>query len=105
MGRCAAAQRSAENLDAASAEPEILTGRHPRLRGNDEKKMNFERTTRRKPLSPNLTPLIDVLFILIIFFMLTTSFMRIESLELILPSVGGKAAKNNDVVHLFIYEN
>lgn len=62
----------------------------------------FERSTRRTFDNLNLTPLIDVLFILIIFFMLTTSFMKIESLELILPSAGGKASANKDVVHLFI---
>ena len=65
----------------------------------------FERSTRRTFDNLNLTPLIDVLFILIIFFMLTTSFMNIESLELILPSAGGKASTNKDVVHLFIYPN
>ncbi len=63
----------------------------------------FERSTRRTFDNLNLTPLIDVLFILIIFFMLTTSFMKIESLELILPSAGGKASASKDVVHLFIY--
>jgi biopolymer transport protein ExbD len=67
--------------------------------------MNFERTSRRKVLSLNLTPLIDVLFILIIFFMLTTSFMRIESLELVLPSVSGKAATKQEVVQIFVYAN
>lgn len=52
-----------------------------------------------------LTPLIDVVFILIIFFMLTTSFMKIESLELILPSKGGKASEKQEVVRLYLYEN
>lgn len=65
--------------------------------------IEFDRSTRRTFDNLNLTPLIDVLFILIIFFMLTTSFMRIESLELVLPSAGGKAASSKDVVHLFIY--
>lgn len=64
--------------------------------------MNFQRTPRRKLVFLNLTPLIDVLFILIIFFMLTTSFMRIESMELILPSASGKATAKQDMVHLFI---
>lgn len=66
--------------------------------------MEFERTTRRKMRALNLTPLIDVLFILIIFFMLTTSFMRIESMELILPSAqGAKAAGDKqEVVRLFV---
>lgn len=52
-----------------------------------------------------LTPLIDVTFILIIFFMLTTSFMRVESMELILPSAGGKAAEKQEVVRLYLYQN
>ena len=67
--------------------------------------MEFERTTRRTIRALPLTPLIDVMFILIIFFMLTTSFMRIESLELLLPSVAGKAAEKSEVMHLFIQAN
>lgn len=67
--------------------------------------IEFERTGRRKLDEINLTPLIDILFILIIFFMLTTSFMRIESMELILPSAAGKAAEKENVVHLFLYAN
>jgi biopolymer transport protein ExbD len=67
--------------------------------------MDIERNQRRSIISPNLVPLIDVLFILIIFFMLTTSFMRIESMELILPSAAGKAADKEEVVHLYIYTN
>jgi biopolymer transport protein ExbD len=64
--------------------------------------MEFERTGRRKIQNLMLTPLIDVMFILIIFFMLTSSFMRIESLELLLPSTSSKAATKSDVIHLFI---
>jgi biopolymer transport protein ExbD len=67
--------------------------------------MEFERTSRLKIAGLNLIPLIDVLFILIIFFMLTTSFMRIESMELVLPSAAGKAAAKDDVVHLYIAAN
>ena len=67
--------------------------------------MQFERTKRRGIVAMNLTPLIDVLFILIIFFMLTTSFMRIESMELILPSAAGKSVEKVDAVHVFIYPN
>lgn len=65
--------------------------------------MEFERTSRRM-LNLPLTPLIDVVFILIIFFMLTTSFMRIESLELMLPS-SGKVSGKKEVTHIFIKEN
>lgn len=71
----------------------------------EEGNMEFERVSRRKIANLNLTPLIDVLFILIIFFMLTTSFMKLESMELILPSAGGKAANKDDIVHLFIAAN
>ena len=68
--------------------------------------MNIERTPRKKMLALNLTPLIDILFILIIFFMLTTSFMRVESLELILPSAAGaKSAEKQEALHIFIYDN
>ena len=67
--------------------------------------MEFVRTSRRASKGLPLTALIDVMFILIIFFMLTTSFMRIESLELMLPSAGGKITKKQEVVHLFIHPN
>ncbi|MEK6745475.1 MAG: biopolymer transporter ExbD [Pseudomonadota bacterium] len=68
-----------------------------------ERNLEFGRTSRRV-LNLPLIPLIDVVFILIIFFMLTTSFMRIESLELMLPSVG-KAASKKEVTHIFVKEN
>lgn len=63
--------------------------------------MEFERSSRRLITLP-LTPLIDVMFILIIFFMLTSSFMKVESLELNLPSVSPKPTEKAEVVHLFI---
>ncbi len=44
-------------------------------------------STQRRPVRElPLTAMIDVVFILIFFFMLTTSFMRIESMELMLPA-------------------
>lgn len=65
--------------------------------------MEFERTTRRTMKSLPLVPMIDVMFILIIFFMLTTTFMKIESLELLLPSVSNKVAQQkDDTLRLFI---
>jgi biopolymer transport protein ExbD len=69
--------------------------------------MEFARTPRRRIRALNLTPLIDVLFILIIFFMLTTSFMRIESMELILPSATQKSAPaaTDGVVRLYLSPN
>src|SRR5689334_12358588 len=67
--------------------------------------IDFQRGRKRKFSELNLVPLIDVLMILIIFFMLTTSFMRVESLELILPTAAGKAAEKKDVVRLFVHAN
>ncbi len=64
--------------------------------------MDFERTRRPRIRSLPLVPMIDVMFILIIFFMLTTTFMKIESLELMLPTTATKSAEKNDVMHLFI---
>jgi biopolymer transport protein ExbD len=66
--------------------------------------MEFERSSRRLLTLP-LTALIDVVFILIIFFMLTSSFMRIESLELMLPSSTSKTAEKTDVLRLFVSTN
>lgn len=52
--------------------------------------MEFERSSR-KPREMDLTPLIDIVFQLVIFFMLTTTFVVSESMELSLPSLGGSA--------------
>ncbi|BCX81110.1 biopolymer transport protein ExbD [Methylomarinovum caldicuralii] len=46
--------------------------------------MNF-RTTRRERLELSLTPMIDVVFLLLIFFMVTTTFERQAQLKLELP--------------------
>ena len=46
--------------------------------------MNF-RTRRREELDLNLIPLIDVVFMLLIFFMLTTTFIHDRALKVDLP--------------------
>ena len=51
--------------------------------------MEFERTARTTR-ELNLTPLVDIILMLVIFFMLSTSFVVSESMELSLPD--GKAA-------------
>ena len=51
--------------------------------------MEFERTARTTR-ELNLTPLVDIILMLVIFFMLSTSFIVSESMELSLPD--GKAA-------------
>lgn len=54
--------------------------------------MDFERDSRRAR-EVNLTPLVDIILMLVIFFMLSTSFVESESMELSLPN--GKAAPVN----------
>jgi biopolymer transport protein ExbD len=46
--------------------------------------MQFE-GSRRSSHVPNLTPLIDIVFLLLIFFMLTSHFVREDSLDIELP--------------------
>jgi biopolymer transport protein ExbD len=46
--------------------------------------MQFE-GARRSAQAPNLTPLIDIVFLLLIFFMLTAHFVRDEGLPIELP--------------------
>ncbi len=53
--------------------------------------MRFVRT-RREPVEVNLTPLIDVVFLLLIFFMVSTTFETRQALELTLPEAASGAA-------------
>lgn len=43
-----------------------------------------------KDIDVNITPLIDVVFLLLIFFMVTTTFMRESEIELSLPQANGE---------------
>lgn len=53
--------------------------------------MDFIRESRRAR-ELNLTPLVDIILMLVIFFMISTSFVASESMELSLPSGKGDAA-------------
>ena len=53
--------------------------------------MNF-RQLRRPEVSINLTPLIDVVFLLLIFFMVSTSFSELTQLVVDLPEAEGTPA-------------
>ena len=53
--------------------------------------MNF-RQLRRPEVSINLTPLIDVVFLLLIFFMVSTSFSELTQLVVDLPEAEGSPA-------------
>lgn len=51
----------------------------------------------------NLTPMIDVVFLLLLFFMVSTSFIRESSLKVDLPEATGQAsAEKNDPVDIVI---
>ncbi len=52
--------------------------------------MKFQRQ-RREEISINLTPLIDVVFLLLIFFMITTTFTRESHLSISLPEASTEA--------------
>lgn len=55
--------------------------------------MKFPRP-RQEPVGMDLTPLIDVVFLLLIFFMVSTSFTRETQLSLTLPEAKGTPAEN-----------
>ena len=64
--------------------------------------MEFE-GLRRSNYIPNLTPLIDIVFLLLIFFMLTSHFVRDESIAIELPEAeSGKEIDDDDVLTLVI---
>lgn len=48
--------------------------------------MNFQRGVQRQEPEVSLIPLIDVVLVIIIFLMLTTTFSRVAGLEITLPS-------------------
>lgn len=56
--------------------------------------MKFNRA-KREELAINMTPLIDVVFLLLIFFMVTTTFSRETRLLVNLPEANAEAAESN----------
>ncbi len=58
--------------------------------------MHFERT-RRKTKSIQMISLVDVMMFCLFFFMLTTSFIKIQSLEMGLPDVDGNQAIDRSI--------
>ncbi|MDB3979725.1 biopolymer transporter ExbD [Pseudomonadales bacterium] len=59
--------------------------------------MNFVRR-RTDPLEVNLTPLIDVVFLLLIFFMVSTSFKLETQIDLELPTADGQSEPTKDAM-------
>jgi len=64
--------------------------------------MNFSRRNRQ-PLEITLTPMIDVVFLLLIFFMVTTTFSQQSELKINLPEAkGAEAASKEKMIVLTI---
>ena len=55
--------------------------------------MNFGRNRRRDDPEINLIPLIDVLLVILIFLMVTTTYSRFSELQINLPEAKGDSAK------------
>lgn len=55
--------------------------------------MNFRRLARRDEPEINLIPLIDVLLVILIFLMVTTTYARFSELQINLPEAQGDSAK------------
>ncbi|VAW98509.1 Biopolymer transport protein ExbD/TolR [hydrothermal vent metagenome] len=64
-------------------------------------KMNF-RITREEEPQLNLTPLIDVVFLLLIFFMVSTTFDKQSELSIDLPAADGTPVKASKIFKLEI---
>lgn len=54
--------------------------------------MNFQRGHSREEPEINLIPMIDVLLVILIFLMVTTSYAKFSELQINLPQAGGEAA-------------
>jgi len=63
--------------------------------------MNF-RNKHRKPIEVSLTPMIDVVFLLLIFFMVTTTFSKESAIKIQLPQATGKVLKNQSHIVITI---
>lgn len=67
--------------------------------------MRFRRS-RQEAVDVNLTPLIDVVFLLLIFFMVTTTFTRETQLQINLPDSQSTAvAETNPPIEILIDQN
>jgi len=59
--------------------------------------VNFQRGFRRDEPEINLIPLIDVLLVILIFLMVTTTYARFSELQINLPQAKGDSAKETPV--------
>ena len=67
--------------------------------------MRRSRASRREA-TVELTPLIDVVFLLLIFFMVSTSFVQNQALNVDLPQANGDAQPNEDLfINVVVQQN
>ena len=64
--------------------------------------MKLPRSSQNDEAQINLAPLIDVIFILLIFFVLTTSFVKENRIALVLPDSQSTSNADNDLVEVLI---
>jgi len=64
--------------------------------------MNFQRGREKEPLEINLVPLIDVMMVILIFLMITTTYNKYSELQINLPSADAdkQAERANEVAVL-----
>lgn len=68
--------------------------------------MDFDFDGRKKiSLKLDMAPLIDIVFLLLIFFMLTSSSLVQETIELNLPESKTSQSKNEEPIHIYITES
>ncbi|MBW6452470.1 MAG: biopolymer transporter ExbD, partial [Methyloprofundus sp.] len=65
--------------------------------------MNF-RNKKNNPLEVSLTPMIDVVFLLLIFFMVTTTFSKETSIKIQLPQAEGQEVEQHKQVVLLMID-
>ena len=64
------------------------------------------RSRRRAPIEANLTPLIDVVFLLLIFFMVSTTFTHENQMRINLPEAQADALQvENNQINIMILQN
>lgn len=74
------------------------------MQESQESTLEFTRS-RKGFRQIQLTSLIDILVLLVVFFMLTSSFMKSESIELSIPKVDSKQASTKNVIKIFVSNN
>ena len=66
--------------------------------------MQFKEEKKKKSLGINITPLIDVMFILLIFFMVSSSFVEQPGMKLELPAMKSQEVAKVEKMALYVSE-